>query len=175
MPRHRKLGRTNDIRLSMLRGLVTTLLVNGSVKTTVTRAKEVEKIAEKLITIAIKEKDSYTTKEVLVSSPKLDSKGHKLLQTKKTAAGKSYDVVERELKTKMVQVDDPKRLAARRQLAKWLVKSKSSKNGEVVSPINHVFNEVAPKYSSANGGYTRFTRLGPRRGDAAEMVLLELV
>lgn len=174
MPGHRKLGRTPDIRLSMLRGMVTTLLVNGKITTTVTRAKEVEKIAEKIITMAVKEKDNFTTREVLSSAAKLDSKGKKLLVSKKSAAGNRYDVVERELKTKMVQVDNPSRLAARKQMMQWLIKNVSSK-GEVINPSNFVFEQVAPKYAQRSGGYTRIINLGPRRGDAAEMAILELV
>ena len=174
MPGHRKLGKTPDIRLSILRGMVTTLLVNGKVTTTVTRAKEVEKIAEKIITLAVKEKDNFTTREILSSSAKLDAKGRKLLVSKKTEAGKRYDVVERELKTKMVQVDNPSRLAARKQMMKWLVKSVSAK-GEVINPSNFVFEQVAPKYANRSGGYTRLINIGPRRGDAAEMAILELV
>lgn len=174
MPRHRKLGKSYDIRLSMLKGLVTSLLMDGKVTTTVTRAKEVEKIAERIITLAVKEKDNFTTREVLRSTAKLDSKGRKMLKSKKSAAGNSYDVVERELSMHMVQVDNPSRLAARKQMMKWLVRSKS-KNTNAANPSNYVFNEIAPKYADRQGGYTRFTNLGPRRGDAAEMVLLELI
>ncbi len=174
MAGHRKLGKTPDIRLSMLRGMVTSLLLNGKITTTVTRAKEVEKIAEKIITMAIKEKDNFTTREILSSKAKLDSKGRKLLVSKKTESGKRYDVVERELKTKMVQVDNPSRLAVRKQMMKWLVKSVSAK-GVVVNPSNYVFEELAPKYANRSGGYTRLINIGPRRGDGAEMAILELV
>lgn len=174
MPGHRKLGRTPDIRHSMLRGLVTSLLVNGKVKTTLTRAKEVEKIAEQIITQAVREKDNFTTREVLVSSAKLDSKGRKLLTSKVSKSGKRYDVVERELKTKMVQVDNPSRLAARRQMMKWLVRT-TGPQGKVINPTNYVFEQVAPKYGNRSGGYTRLVQVGPRRGDAAPMVILELV
>lgn len=170
MAGHRKLGRRTDHRLSMLRNLVTTLLVKGQLTTTVTRAKELEQVAEKLITLAVKEKDNYTTREVLASSAKLDSKGHKLLKSKTSKSGKRYDVVERELKTKLVQVDNPSRLAARRQMLKWLVRTEEQK-----SPSNYLFDQVAPRYADRKGGYTRLIRLGQRRGDGAEMVRIELV
>lgn len=174
MSGYRKLGRTSDIRLAMLRGLTTDLIVHGRIKTTLTRAKEVQRIAEKLISDASKETENFTTREVLVSSAKLDSKGNKALKQKTSKAGNTYDVVQRELSTKMVQVDNPSRLAARRQAMKWLVRGTDSE-GKRINPVNVLFDEVAPKYTNRNGGCTRITNLGPRRGDAAEMAIIELV
>ncbi len=182
MAGHRKLGRKSDHRISMLRNQVTSLLLNGQITTTVTRAKEVEQIAEKLITLAVKEKDNYTTREVIASAAKLDSKGHKLLKSKTSKSGNRYDVVERELKTKMVQVDNPSRLAARRQILKWLVRSQAKSNSKQSTvteaqknPSNYLFEQVAPRYVDRTGGYTRLIRLGQRRGDGAEMARIELV
>ena len=174
MSGHRKLGRTTDVRLSMLRGLTTDLLVKGAVVTTETRAKEVRRIAEQLITEAAKEKDNYTTREILKSAAKLDSKGHKLLKSKTSKNGKSYDVVERELKTEEVRVDNPSRLAARRQALKWLTQSRDLE-GKALNPVNVLFDELGPRYAGRDGGYTRITKLGPRRGDAAPMVRIELI
>lgn len=177
MPGHRKLGRRQSHRISMLRNLVTTLIVEGKLTTTYTRAKEAQAIAEKLITLAVREKDHFTTREILASKPKLDSKSHKLLKSKESKNGKRYDVVERELKTKMVQVDDPSRLAARRQIMRWLVRSESnSSDGKFMrNPSNFLFDQVAPRYSDRSGGYTRVVKIGPRRGDGSEMAILELV
>lgn len=174
MSGYRKLGRPTAARMSILRNLVTALIVNGKVETTVTRAKEAQRIAEKLITQAVKEKDHFTTKEVMVSAPKLDKNGKKVLVSKTSKNGKRYDVVEREVSTKMVQVDAPSRLAARRRMMNWLNVSKPAQ-GKRVNPVNLLFDEVAPRYAERTGGYTRVTPIGPRRGDAAEMAILELI
>lgn len=174
MPAHRKLGRAGDLRKAILRNLVTALIAEGKVTTTVARAKDVQKIAEKLITLAIKEKDNFTTREVVVSSAKLDSKGKKLLESKTSKNGKKYDVVVREATTKSVQVDNPSRLAARKLALQWLTSAKTA-DGKNVAPVNKLFDELAQKYSSRTGGYSRITLLGTRRGDASEMALLELL
>ncbi len=113
MPGTRKLGRTSDHRMAMLRGMVTYLLENGKIETTVTRAQEVRSMAEKYITLA---KDNS-------------------LQSKRRAM------------------------------------SFITKEGVVYK----LFNEIAPKYADANGGYCRITKIGPRRGDAAEMAIIELI
>ena len=113
MPGTRKLGRTSDHRMAMLRAMVTFLLENGKIETTVTRAKEVRSMAEKYITLA-----------------KNDS------------------------------------LHSKRQAFAFITK------GEVVTKL---YNEIAPKYKDVNGGYCRITKTGPRRGDAAEMAIIELI
>lgn len=171
---NRKLGRTSAVRRSMLKSLVTTFIVKGKVKTTATRAAEVQRKAEKLITLAIKEQNNFDTVEKEVSTAKLDSKGRKLLRTATSKNNKVYDVVERELDVKMVQVDHPSRLNARRKLISEMNEFHDS-DGKRVNTVNHLFNEVAPRYTDRNGGYSRIIKIGPRRGDAAEMVILELV
>ena len=113
MPGTRKLGRTTDHRRAMLRAMVTYLLENGQIETTVTRAKEVRAVAEKMITI-----------------------------------GKNSD------------------LHSKRQVFAYVTKEDVAKK---------VFDEISPKYADRNGGYTRIVKIGPRRGDAAEMAILELV
>lgn len=113
MPGSRKLGRATSHRKAMLRGMVTFLLENGKVETTVTRAKEVGAMAEKMITIA---------------------------------------------KTN--------NLTAKRQVLAYVTKEAVSKK---------LFDEIAPKYAEKNGGYTRIIKIGPRRGDAAEMAIIELI
>ena len=109
----RKLGRTSDQRRAMLRAMVTYLLENGQIKTTITRAKEVAPLAEKMITLA-KQND----------------------------------------------------LAAYRQALGFITKEDVAKK---------LFQELGPKYAGRNGGYTRVVRIGPRRGDAAEMAIIQLV
>ena len=113
MPGTRKLGRATSHRTAMLRGMVTFLFENGKIETTLTRAKEVRSMAEKMITIA--KVDSLHNKRLVMS-----------FITKEDVSAK-------------------------------------------------LFKEIAPKYADKNGGYTRITKLGPRRGDAAEMAVIELL
>ncbi|NLJ71281.1 MAG: 50S ribosomal protein L17 [Clostridiaceae bacterium] len=174
MAKNRKLGRTSAVRRSMLKGLVTALIVNGKIKTTATRAAEVQRKAEKMITLAIKEKDNFDTAEKEVSRAKLDSKGRKLLKKATSKNDNVYDVVEREMDVKMVQVDHPSRLQARRKLISQMNEFHNAE-GKRVNTVNYLFNEVAPRYIDRKGGYSRIIKIGPRRGDAAEMVILELL
>jgi len=174
MPAQRKIGRTTDQRKAMLKGLVTSLFQNGKIETTEAKAKEVKNIAEKLIAIAVKECDNFTSKQAKISAAKLDPKGQKITNVKKSKNGREYQVVEREVKTDMVRVDNPSRLHARRKVMNWVYKIKDE-NGESINIANKLFDEIAPKYKGVNGGYTRIYKLGPRRGDAAEMVILQLV
>lgn len=174
MGSNRKLGRASDQRTAILRNLTTAFIINGKIVTTVARAKEVSKIVEKLITEAVRERENFTSKEVTVSTAKLDSKGKKVLISKTSKNGVKYDVVDREIKKKMVQVDSPSRLAARKTMAYWLRKSHDA-DQNTVNPVNQLFEQIAPKYVGRNGGYTRIIKLGTRRGDASEMAQLELV
>ncbi|MBE6853015.1 MAG: 50S ribosomal protein L17 [Ruminococcus sp.] len=113
MPGTRKLGRTTDHRKAMLRAMVTYLLENGQIETTVTRAKEVRAVAEKMITL-----------------------------------GKKND------------------LHSKRQVLAYVTKE---------SVVKSLFDDIAPKYAERNGGYTQIIKIGPRRGDAAEMAIIKLV
>ena len=113
MPGTRKLGRTTDSRKAMLRAMVTYLFENGKIETTVTRAKEVRSMAEKMITLGKKNT-----------------------------------------------------LASRRQAMAYITKE---------AVVAKLFSEVAPGYAERNGGYTRIIKTGPRRGDCAEMAIIELV
>lgn len=174
MPVQRKLGRATDQRMAILKNLTTALFVSGRIETTEARAKEVKNIAEKLITLAIKEADNFTSKQVKISSAKVDAKGNKLTDTKTSKNGKKYFVIDREEKTDMVSVDSASRLHARRLIMKWVFRPKTA-DGKNVNITDKLFDEIAPKYKDKNGGYTRIYKIGPRRGDAAEMVILELV
>lgn len=172
MATQRKLGRTTDQRKAMLKGLVTALLENGKIETTEKRAKEVKNIVESLIAIAAKEVDNVKSEQVTVSKAKVDAKGNKVMVSKTSKNGKKYDVVEREVKTEMVSVDMPSRLHARKQCAAWVYKKQGKNNKPVLDTL---FDDIAPKFKERNGGYTRIYKMGPRRGDGAEVAILEIV
>ena len=174
MATNRKLGKTTDIRLAMLKTQVSDLMLNGKIETTEARAKEVKAIADSLISLAIKEKDNFETVDVKVSKAKLDSKGNKVTELVKSKNGKEYLRVVKETTTEKRQKDMPSRLNARRKMMTKLNKVKD-KNGKNIDLTAKLFNEIAPKYEGRVGGYTRILKLGQRRGDAAEMVILQLV
>ena len=175
MATNRKLGRTTDIRMAMLKNLTTDLLVYGKVETTLPRAKEVKSIADSLISLAIKEKDNFEEVEVTIKKAKLDSKGNKVTELVKSKNGNEYlKVVKEEVKEKR-QKDMPTRLNARRKMMRKLNKVKDSDGNNFDVPAK-LFNEIAPKYAGSNvGGYTRIVKAGPRRGDGAEVAILQLV
>ena len=174
MAQYRKLGKTASQRKAMLRSLVTSLLLNGKIETTEARAKEARSIAEGLIALAVKEKDNYETVTVTAKVAKKDKDGKRV---KTVVDGKKITEFEEVQKT--IRKDSPSRLHARRQMLKVLygaktADSKGKKMVDVDLP-KKLFDEIAPKYVNRNGGYTRMTKIGPRRGDAAMMVILELV
>ena len=175
MATNRKLGRTTDIRMAMLKNLTTDLLVYGKVETTLPRAKEVKAIADSLISLAIKEKDNFEEVEVTIKKAKLDSKGNKVTELVKSKNGNEYlKVVKEEVKEKR-QKDMPTRLNARRKMMRKLKKVKDSDGKNIDVPAK-LFNEIAPKYAGSNvGGYTRIVKAGPRRGDGAEVAVLQLI
>ena len=178
MAQYRKLGRTSSQRKALLRGQVTSLLVNGKIVTTEARAKEVRKIAEGLIALAVKEKDNYETVTVTTKVPQKNKDGKRV---KKEVDGKKVTVFETTEKT--IKKDNPSRLHARRQMLQVLYpvtqtpkelagRKKATKEIDVPAKL---FDEIAPKYVNRQGGYTRMIKIGPRHGDAAMMVILELV
>ena len=174
MATNRKLGRTTDIRMSMLRTMTTDLLLHGKVETTEARAKEVKAIADSLIALAIKEKDNFETVEVKVVKAKLDSKGNKITELVKSKNGKEYLKVVKEETTESRQKDMPSRLNARRKIMAKTNKVKDN-NGNNIDVPAKIFGELATKYATRAGGYTRIIKMGPRRGDSAEKVILKLV
>ena len=178
MAKYRKLGRTSDQRKALLRNQVTNLLYNGKIVTTEAKAKEVKKIAEKLITLAVKEKDNFEEVTVKAKVARKDKDGKRV---KEVVDGKKvtvYDEVE-----KTIKKDKPSRLHARREMLKVLYPVKEvptagagkKKNTKEVDLVEKLFNEYAPKYADRNGGYTRIVKIGLRKGDAAMEVLIELV
>ena len=178
MAGYRKLGRTSSQRKALLRNQVTNLLYHGRITTTVTKAKEIRREAEKLITLAIREKDHYETVEVNVRVPKKDKDGRRV---KEVVDGKKVTVYEEIKKT--IKKDSPSRLHARRQMLKVLYPVKEvpekaagrKRNTKQVDMVAKLFDEIAPKYVNRNGGYTRIVKIGQRKGDAAMEVVLELV
>lgn len=178
MAGYRKLGRTSNQRKAMLRSLATALIENGKIETTEARAKEVRKIVEGLIAMAVKEKDNY--EEVTVKA-KIYVKDKDGKRVKEEVDGKKVDKVD--FVDKTIKKDSPSRLHARRKMLKVLYPVKEvpaenagkKKNTKTVDLTQKLFDEVAPKYVGRNGGYTRIIKIGPRKGDAALQVILELV
>ena len=171
---NRKLGRTTDIRLSMLKNLTTYLIWHEQIETTEARAKEVKAIADSLISLAVKEKDNFEEVDVKVSKAKLDSKGNKETELAKSKNGKEFFKVVKETKTEKRQKDKPSRLNARRKIMTKINKVKDE-DGNNIDLTNKLFNEIAPRYQTRVGGYTQIIKKGQRRGDGAETVILKLV
>ena len=171
---NRKLGRPTDQRKAMLKCLTTDLILHGKIETTEARAKEVKAIADSIIALAVKEKDNFETVDMKVVKAKLDSKGNKVTELVKSKNGKEYLKVVREEVTEKRQKDMPSRLNARRKMMKSINKVKDS-NGKNIDLIAKLFDEIATKYEGRVGGYTRILKIGQRRGDAAEVVRLELI
>ena len=178
MAKYRKLGRTQSQRKALLKNQVTALLNNGKIVTTEAKAKEIRKIAESLIALAVKEKDNYEEVTVKAKVARKDKDGKRV---KEVVDGKKvtvYDEVE-----KTIKKDKPSRLHARREMLKVLYTVKEvpttasgkKKNTKEVDLTAKLFDEIAPKYAGRNGGYTRIVKIGQRRGDGAMEVVLELV
>ncbi|MCI8710142.1 MAG: 50S ribosomal protein L17 [Dorea sp.] len=178
MAKYRKLGRTSSQRKALLRNQVTALINNGKIVTTETRAKEIRKIAEHLIAMAVKEKDNFEEVTVKAKVARKDKDGKRV---KEVVDGKKvtvYDEVDKKIKK-----DLPSRLHARRQMLKVLYPVKEvpaaqagrKKNTKQVDLAAKLFDDIAPKYENRHGGYTRIIKIGQRKGDAAMMVQIELV
>lgn len=178
MAGYRKLGRTSNQRKAMIRGQVTSLLYNGKIVTTEARAKEVKKVAEGLIALAVKEKDNYETVTVKAKVARKDADGKNVKEVVNGKKVTVYDEVEKE-----IQKDKASRLHARRQMMKVLygvtevppTNAGKKKGTKSVDMPKKLFDEIAPKYVNRNGGYTRIVKIGLRKGDNAMEVLLELV
>ena len=178
MAGYRKLGKTSSQRKALIRSQVTALLHNGKIVTTEARAKEIRKVAEGLIALAVKEKDNFETVKVTAKVARKDKDGKRVKEVVNGKKVTVYDEVEKEIKK-----DLPSRLHARRQMLKVLydvtevpqAAAGKKKNTKSVDLPKKLFEEIAPKYVSRNGGYTRIVKIGQRKGDAAMEVVLELV
>ena len=125
----------------MLNNLVTSLILNGRVETTLAKAKEVKPLADSLIDLAVKEKDNFEMKEKTISRAKLDKNGKKVKETKTSKNGNKYEVVVREVVKEEVKVDSASKLAARRKMFKTLNKVKDAK-GNTIDLTEKLFNEI---------------------------------
>ena len=174
MAKYRKLSRTSDQRKALLRSQVTSLLYHGKIVTTEAKAKEIRKIAEGLVAMAVREKDNFETVTVTAKVARKDKDGKRVKENGKVV----FDTVE-----KTIKKDSASRLHARRQMLKVLYpvtavpeeaagKKAATKKVDLTDKL---FTEIAPKYADRNGGYTRIVKIGQRKGDAAMEVLIELV
>ena len=178
MAKYRKLGRTSSQRKALLRNQVTALLYKGKIVTTEAKAKEVKKIAEGLIALAVKEKDNFETVKVSAKVAVKDKDGKRVKEVVDGKKVTKYETVEKEIKK-----DLPSRSHARRQMMKVLYPVVSvpteavgkKRNTKEVDLVAKLFDEYAPKYANRKGGYTRIVKIGLRKGDAAMEVVLELV
>ncbi len=171
---NRKLGRTADHRQALLKNQVTNVILHGQITTTESKAKEVKSLVDSLMALACKEKDNFVMGDKVVSRVKLDANGKKVTETVTSKNGKKYEKVVREVVKENVKQDKPSRLAARRKIMQSINKVKNEK-GENIDLPTKMFDELAPKYENVKGGYTKIIKLGKRRGDAAEEVILKLV
>lgn len=201
MAKYRKLGRTSAQRKALLRNQVTALLYHGKIITTEAKAKEVQKIAEGIIAMAVKEKDNFETVKVTTKVARKDKDGKRVKQIVDKETGKVLSETHRDKDGKIIRMENgvtvtvfdevekeikkdlPSRLHARRQMLKVLNpvvevpeknagRKKATKNVDLVAKL---FDEVAPKYVDRKGGYTRIIKIKQRKGDAAMEVVLELV
>ncbi len=178
MAKYRKLGRTSSQRKALLRNQVTALINHGKIVTTEAKAKEIRKTTEKLIALAVKEKDNYEEITVTAKVPRKDKDGKRIKEVVDGKKVTQYDQVEKKIKK-----DKPSRLHARREMLRVLYPvtevptevAGKKKNTKKVDLPAKLFDEIAPKYANRNGGYTRIVKIGPRKGDGAMEVLIELV
>ena len=178
MAKYRKLGRTSSQRKALLRNQVTALLNNGKIVTTEQKAKEIRKIAEPLIAMAVRERDNFEEVTVKAKVARKDKDGKRVKEVKDGKKVTVYDEID-----KTIKKDKTSRLHARRQMLKVLYPVKEvpaaqagrKKNTKQVDLVAKLFDEIAPKYENRHGGYTRIIKIGQRKGDAAMMVQIELV
>ena len=178
MAKYRKLGRTSDQRKALLRNQTTALLYHGKIVTTEQKAKEIRKQAEKLIALAVREKDNEEEVTIQAKVARKDKDGKRVKEVVDGKKQTVYDTEDRDIKR-----DLPSKVHARRLMNKFLMPvvekpetgAGRKKNTKKIDMAEKLFTEIAPKYENRPGGYTRIVKIGPRQGDGAMMVLIELV
>ena len=178
MAGYRKLGRTASQRKALLRNQVTNLLYHGKIVTTEAKAKEIRRIAEGMIALAVKEKDNFETVTVKAKVARKDKDGNRVKEVVDGKRTSVYDEIE-----KTIKKDSASRLHARKQMMKYLYpitevpkeNAGRKRSTKTINLSDKLFDEIAPRYANRNGGYTRIVKIGPRKGDAAMEVLIELV
>ena len=178
MAKYRKLSRTSSQRKALLRNQVTNLIYHGKIRTTEAKAKEIQKIAEGLIALAVKERDNYETVTVQAKVPLKDKDGKRVKEVVDGKKVTKFETVDKEIKK-----DKPSRLHARRQMLRVLYpitevpveNAGKKRNTKKVDLVAKLFDEIAPKYENRKGGYTRIIKIGERKGDAAMEVFIEFV
>ena len=178
MAMYRKLGKSSSQRKALLRSQVTAVIYHGKIVTTEARAKEVRKIVDHLVALAVREKDNFETVTVTAKVPKKDKDGKRV---KEVVDGKKVTVFDNVEKT--IKKDNASRLHARKLIIKELYTvtdvpkavAGKKRNTKEIDLVAKLFDEIAPKYVDRNGGYTRIVKIGLRKGDAALEVVLELV
>ena len=201
MAQYRKLGKSSALRKQLIRSQATALIHNGRIITTEARAKEVIKVVDPLIALAAKEKDNFETVKVTSKVVRRDKDGRRIRRivdrddpTKvlsedvrdkdgkliRMENGKNVEIYDEE--EKEIKKDLPSRMNARRRIESVLYpvveKGKgpgAKKATKKVNLVDKLFDEYGPKYADRKGGYTRIIKIGPRKGDAAMEVVLELV
>ncbi|MCQ2530980.1 MAG: 50S ribosomal protein L17 [Lachnospiraceae bacterium] len=178
MAGYRKLSRTADQRKALIRNQVTALLNNGKIVTTEAKAKEIRREVEHLIALAVREKDNFEEVTVKAKVARKDKDGKRVKEVKDGKKVTVFDLVD-----KTIKKDSSSRLHARREMLKVFYPVKKVPNTaagkkrktEEVDLVAKMFDEIAPRYATRNGGYTRIVKIGQRKGDGAMEVLIELV
>ncbi len=203
MAKYRKLGRTSSQRKALLRSQVTALIASkdGRIITTEARAKEVQKLVEPLVALAVKEKDNFEMVKVTAKVARKDKDGKRVKQIVDKETGKVLSETHRDKDGKILKIENgktvtvfdevekeikkdlPSRLNARRKMLRVLYpvtevpteNAGKKRNTKQVDLVAKLFDEIAPKYVDRKGGYTRIIKVGQRKGDGAMQVVLEFV